>query len=106
MGMLDEQDTALLIRIVGIVVSLASAVVLLFKPLELVTNTYVGYVLLIASALLVMIGQLITIKLNTPGDFKNEMKRHEANYDAVTIGVVMVLFIIFYVIPFVSKHAV
>jgi hypothetical protein len=102
--MFDKQDGALLLRIIGIVVSTASAIILLLKPLEIVTNTLLGYFLLILSAILVMTGQLITIRINAPGDFSSQAKRHEALYDAISIGVVMVLFVFFYAIPYVSKY--
>ena len=102
--MFDKQDGALLLRIIGIAVSTASAIILLFKPFEIVTNTLLGYFLLILSAILVMIGQLITIRINAPGDFSSQAKRHEALYDAISIGVVMILFVIFYAIPYVSKY--
>ena len=103
--MIDKEDTALLVRITGIALSIASALIMIFRPFEAVTNTMVVYTTLIAAALFVMIGQLITIRLNQPGDFPNVHKRHEAIYDAVTIGVVMILFGIFYVVPFIQQYA-
>lgn len=102
--MIDKEDVALVSRITGIALSIASATIMFIRPFEAVTNTLVVYVLLICAAILVMIGQLMTIHLNQPGDFANQQKRHEAMYDAVTIGVVMLLFVIFYVLPFVQKH--
>lgn len=102
--MIDIEDTALATRITGIALSIASAVVMLIRPFESVINTLIVYLLLISAALFVMIGQLITIRLNKPGDFPNIHKRHEAIYDALTIGLVMVLFVIFYVIPFLQTH--
>ena len=102
--MIDKEDGALLLRITGIALSISSAIVLFIKPFETVTNTLTVYLLLIAAALFVMIGQLITIHINRPGDFKNQHKRHEALYDAITIGIVMILFVCFYVVPYIQKH--
>jgi uncharacterized membrane protein len=102
--MIDKEDAALLARITGIALSIFSAVILFIKPFEYVTNTLLVYILLISAALFVMIGQLITIRLNQPDDFPNQHKRHEATYDALTIGFVMILFIGFYVIPFIQKY--
>ena len=103
-SMIDKEDGAMVIRITGITLSLASAVVMFIKPFELVLNILVVYFLLILAAILVMVGQLITIRLNLPGDFKSKVKRQDAMYDVVTIGFVMVLFVIFYVIPYVSNN--
>jgi len=102
--MLDKEDTATLVRIAGIVLSIASSIVLFIKPFEYVTNTLTVYFLLIGAAVLVMIGQATTINLNREGELANHHKRHEAWYDLITIGLVMVLFILFYVIPFIQKN--
>jgi hypothetical protein len=102
--MIDKLSIALLARIIGIVLSIASSVILFIKPFEMVTNTLTVYYLLIAAALFVMIGQLITIKANPVGEFENAHKRHEAAYDLFTVGLVMLLFIFFYVIPFTQTH--
>ncbi|MDB5181067.1 MAG: hypothetical protein JWO54_830 [Candidatus Saccharibacteria bacterium] len=102
--MIDKEATVILVRIVGIILSISSAVIMFIKPFEYVTNTSVVYTLLIAAALLVMIGQLITIRLNPASEYPTKEKRTEALYDVASIGVVMVLFVIFYVAPFVTKH--
>jgi hypothetical protein len=102
--MLDKEDTATIVRISGIVLSIASSIVLFIKPFEYVTNTLTVYFLLISAALLVMIGQVITIRLNREGELADHHKRQEAWYDLITIGLVMVLFIFFYVIPFIQKN--
>jgi hypothetical protein len=102
--MIDKQSVALVARIAGIVVSIVSSVILFIKPFEAVTNTLAVYFLLIAAAALVMIGQLITVKINQPGEFKDVTKRHEALYDLATVGIVMVLFVFLYVIPYIQTH--
>jgi hypothetical protein len=102
--MIDREDTAALVRMTGVAFSISSAVVMFIKPFDYVTNTLVVYALLITAALLVIIGQLIIIVQNQTGEFKNHHKRIDAIYDTVTIAVVMILFVIFYVIPFMTKH--
>lgn len=102
--MIDKEDAATFSRIAGIALSISSATIMFIRPFEPVANTLVVYFLLIGAAVLVMVGQLITIRLNQPDDFANQHKRHEAIYDVITIGLVMVLFVIFYVVPFMQKH--
>ena len=102
--MIDKEDAASLVRIAGIALSIASAIVMFVKPFEYVANTLTVYLLLIAAAIFVMVGQLITIRLNPTGQFNNRHKRQEAWYDFGSIGVVMILFVLLYVIPFVQTH--
>ncbi len=102
--MIDKQSLAVAVRITGILVSIVSSVILFIKPFEVVTNTLTVYFLLIASAVLVTVGQLITVKINQTGEFKDVTKRHEALYDLATVGIVMILFILLYVIPYVQAH--
>lgn len=75
------------------------------KPFEPVTSTLLVYFLLIAAAVFVMVGQVLTIRMNTTGEFANAEKRQEAIYDIWVVGIVMILFVIFYVAPFIAKHA-
>jgi hypothetical protein len=102
--MIDREDTAALVRMTGIAFSISSAVVMFIKPFEYVTNTLVVYGMLLTAAVLVIIGQLLIIWANKAGEFANQQKRHEALYDTITIAIVMILFTIFYVIPFITKH--
>jgi hypothetical protein len=102
--MIDREDTAALVRMTGIAFSISSAVVMFIKPFEYVTNTLVVYGMLLTAALLVIIGQLLIIRVNKVGEFVNQQKRHEALYDTITIAIVMILFSIFYVVPFITKH--
>ena len=88
----------------GIAFSVSSAVVMFIKPFEYVTNTLVVYGMLLTAAILVIIGQLLIIWANKAGEFVNQQKRHEALYDIITIAIVMILFTIFYVVPFITKH--
>ena len=103
--MIDKEDMANIARIIGVILSLASVALMISSPFENVVNTLIVYFMLIASALFVMVGQIITIRLNLPGEFSNDTKRHEALYDVITVGVVIVLFTIFYAIPYLSKYA-
>ncbi|MDB5162976.1 MAG: hypothetical protein JWN28_583 [Candidatus Saccharibacteria bacterium] len=102
--MIDTEDTAIIVRISGIALSILSAVIMFIKPFEYVTNTLTVYFLLIAASVLVIVGQVMTIVVNKPADFKSSTQRHEAIYDAISIGIVIVLFCIFFVIPFILKH--
>jgi hypothetical protein len=102
--MIDREDAALLVRITGIALSISSAVIMFIKPFEYVPNTLVVYAFLIAAALLVIVGQVMTIVSNSPEELPTRQKRHEAIYDAISIGIVIVLFSFFYVFPFISKH--
>jgi len=102
--MIDKEDVATFSRIAGIALSISSATIMFIRPFDPVANTLAVYFLLIGAAVLVMVGQLLTFALNTAGSFSNTQKRNESLYDVVTIGVVMVLFVIFYVVPFMQKH--
>ena len=102
--MIDKEDSVAITRIAGIATSLLSALVMFLKPFEPVTNTLTVYFLLIAAALCMIISQIVTIRANLPGEFSNNEKRQEAVYDVVTICLVMVLFIIFYVVPYILKY--
>jgi hypothetical protein len=96
---------AMRIRIVGIVVSIVSLILAIIRPFEPVFNVGLVYFLLILSAVLIIVGQLIVIKFVPDEEFVTVHQRREAIYDVITTGLVMLIFIAIYVVPFVIKYA-
>lgn len=92
------------VRIAGIVISIVSLVVLFFKPFEPTINTLIVYLLIIAAAVVMMIGQAIVYTYAPKEEIKNTEQRHEALYDLITTGVLVTLFAALYVIPYIVKH--
>ena len=95
---------AMTVRVIGIVLSVVSISIALFKPFTFVTNSLTVSGLLILAALLIMIGELIVINIGTSEEIKTRKQRGEAIYDVVTTGVVIVVYLLFIVVPFLNKY--
>ena len=97
-------DVAMRFRIAGITTSVIAILAAIIRPFEPVLSVGIVYILLILSAILIIIGQLIVIRFVPEEEFKTPLQRKEALYDVVTTGAVMLIFICIYVVPFVFKY--
>jgi len=92
------------IRVTGIVLSIISLSLALIKPFEYVTNSLLVSGLLVLAALLIIIGELLVISMGVSDEIKNRKQREESIYDIATTGLVVVLYVIFYFVPFLNKN--
>ena len=97
---MTSYSTALYIRITGIVLSIFSLSLAFIKPFEYELNTGLVYGLLVAAAVLIMIGDLIVISSAPEEEYSNRKQRREALYDVITTALVVGLFVVFYAVPF------
>jgi L-asparagine transporter-like permease len=104
--MVDREDVGIIIRITGIVLSIISALMLAIRPFEYVTNMLTVYGLLLTASVLVITGQLLSLSKEKGGSEKAIQKRLDSLYDIITVAILILLFTILYIIPFVREHTV
>lgn len=92
------------IRVTGIILSIVSISIGLIKPFEFVVNSILVDVLLVSAAVLIMLGELIVISMGKSEEIKTSKQRGEAIYDVISTGVIVLLFVGIYVVPFFAKH--
>jgi hypothetical protein len=102
--MSNKYAIAMGVRVTGIVLSIVSISIVLIKPFDFVLNTLLLNGLLILAALLIMVGELIVISIGSSEEIKSKKQRNEAVYDVITTGIVIVLYVIFYAIPFLNTY--
>ena len=92
------------IRVAGIILSIVSIGIAIIKPFDFVTNSLLVSGILVLAALLIVIGELIVISMGSSEEIKNKKQKEEAVYDVVTTSLVIVLYCVFYVVPFLNRY--
>lgn len=102
--MKKSYDLAMILRIVGIIISVIALILMIIRPFQPVLAVGVVYCLLIISALFIIVGQIIVLKFVPEEEFSNKLQRTEALYDVITTSVIVGIFIAVYAIPFAVKY--